>query len=105
MLYVNGEPLSDISLTEVLGLACIQQATSSFLQQLEGSSSTSTVPDNSGPYLCVMQGEEASVDVEQLSGLMIGSQVRLLPREQVTRHPRQQRRCQLLAHSMLVWQT
>jgi hypothetical protein len=74
MLYVNGEPLSNINLTEVLGLASIQQATSAFLQQL-GSSSNSTVPDDSGPYLCLMQGEEASADAKQLPGLIIGSQV------------------------------
>jgi hypothetical protein len=72
MLYVNGELLSSISLETVLGLACLQQATSSFLQQLN---SSSTVPDNSVPYLCLMQGEEACVDAKQLPGLIIGSQV------------------------------
>jgi hypothetical protein len=73
MLYINGEILSSISIKTVLGLACLQQATSSFLQQLN---SSSTVPDNSVPYLCLMQGEEACVDAKQLPGLIIGSQVR-----------------------------
>lgn len=76
MLHVNGEQVSDISLLHVLGLAPIQQATSSFLQQLHSSSSSNMVPDNNGPYLCLMQGEEASIDAKQLPGLMIGSQVR-----------------------------
>ncbi|KAF6253475.1 N-terminal asparagine amidohydrolase-domain-containing protein [Scenedesmus sp. NREL 46B-D3] len=71
MLYVNGTLLSSISLEMIHGLACMQQATSNFLQQLD---SSSTVPDNNGPYLCLMQGEEACVDSRQLPGLVIGSQ-------------------------------
>lgn len=73
MLYVKGEQMSDVSLPKVLELAPIQQATSSFLQQLH-SSSSNIVPDNNGPYLCILQGEEASMDAKQLPGLIIGSQ-------------------------------
>jgi hypothetical protein len=69
---VYGDLLSRISLETILGAACMQQATSRFLQHLN---SSSTVPDKSVPYLCLMQGEEACIDAKQLPGLIIGSQV------------------------------